>query len=58
MSVKALRALKAELNCRDNTMTFTSVDPVDGTPRRYVKTLGTTPKGHLLFDVLDNSHNH
>jgi hypothetical protein len=55
MSIKALRALDATINFTTDEMSFTAHGSnATGNPRRVVRKLQRTPKGHLMFDILQD----
>lgn len=53
MSVNTLRALKASIDFETDEMVFTL--PVAGKPKRVNRKLHRTPKGHLMFDIMDTN---
>ena len=55
MSIKALRALDAVIDFQSDEMSFNITKPNGQRSKRIVRKLTKSPKGHLLFDILDET---
>jgi hypothetical protein len=55
MSIKALRALDAVIDFSSDEMSFALTKPNGQKGKRIVRKLTKSPKGHLLFDLLDDT---
>jgi hypothetical protein len=55
MSIKALRALDAVIDFSSDEMSFALTKPNGQKSKRITRKLTKSPKGHLLFDLLDDT---